>query len=80
VLNDRATYEIIDPLSVGVASGNLCVMVSTPAGTAWPSICAQMGYDLNEDQLIRVFARFKVIADRKSLVDSIKIWKHWSRK
>jgi 2-isopropylmalate synthase len=68
VLKNRLTYEIMSAetvgwdgvgLVLGKHSGRHALRVKTEA----------LGYELTDDELSRVFAQFKELADRKKLVD-----------
>ena len=58
VLKEASTYEIMTPSTVGLKKSSL------PLG----KLLQEMGYYLNDDELNRVFLRFKDLADRKRTV------------
>ncbi|HET97872.1 MAG TPA: 2-isopropylmalate synthase [Desulfurivibrio alkaliphilus] len=65
VLKERSTYEIISPKDVGISTSNI-VLGKHSGRHALRDKVAEMGYSsLSEDELNRVFARFKVVADLK---------------
>jgi len=64
VLANRATYEIMDPVEVGL-EGNLIVLGKHSGRHAFVDALHEMGYELSPDALNHVFARFKELADRK---------------
>ena len=64
VLSNRATYEIMDPVEVGL-EGNRIVLGKHSGRHAFDAALHEMGYDLSADALNLVFARFKELADRK---------------
>ena len=64
VLANRATYEIMDPLEVGL-EGNRLVLGKHSGRHAFVDALGKLGITLDEDQLNRTFARFKDLADRK---------------
>jgi 2-isopropylmalate synthase len=64
VLANRATYEIMDPLEIGL-EGNRIVLGKHSGRHAFADALAKMGVDLEADHLNRSFARFKDLADRK---------------
>ncbi len=69
VLMNRATYEIMDPLEIGL-EGNRLVLGKHSGRHAFADALAKMGYQLEREHLDRAFARFKDLADRKiSLTD-----------
>ena len=64
VLNERTTYEIMDPAAVG--QGESKIVLGKHSGRhAFADTLAKMGYDLSGDALNQVFTRFKELADRK---------------
>ena len=64
VLSNRATYEIMDPVEVGL-EGNRIVLGKHSGRHAFDAALHELGYDLTPDALNLVFARFKELADRK---------------
>ena len=64
MLANRATYEIMDPLEIGL-EGNRSCSASTPAGTRSPTRSRSSASRSTTTQLNRAFARFKDLADRK---------------
>ncbi|MEX1046112.1 MAG: 2-isopropylmalate synthase [Actinomycetota bacterium] len=64
VLSNRATYEIMDPLEIGL-EGNRIVLGKHSGRHAFDDALHKMGYDLDKDSLNHVFGRFKELADRK---------------
>jgi 2-isopropylmalate synthase len=64
VLANRATYEIMDPLEIGL-EGNRIVLGKHSGRHAFVDALAKIGIELDDDQLNRTFARFKDLADRK---------------
>ena len=64
VLMNRATYEIMDPVEVGL-DGNRIVLGKHSGRHAFAETLARLGFELERDQLDHVFARFKELADRK---------------
>jgi 2-isopropylmalate synthase len=64
VLKNRATYEIMDPQSVGWPSNSIVLgKLSGRAGLS--SRLQELGYSLSRDEVTEVFEDFKVLADRK---------------
>ncbi|MEX1218355.1 MAG: 2-isopropylmalate synthase [Acidimicrobiales bacterium] len=64
VLNERTTYEIMDPAAVG--QGESKIVLGKHSGRhAFADTLKKMGYDLKGDALNQVFTRFKELADRK---------------
>jgi 2-isopropylmalate synthase len=64
VLSNRATYEIMDPVEIGL-EGNQIVLGKHSGRHAFVDALAKLGISLDDDQLNRAFARFKDLADRK---------------
>jgi len=64
VIKMPITYEIIDPRSVGVPSSSL-VLGKLSGRHAFRQRLAELGYNLNDDDLNRAFAAFKDLADKK---------------
>ena len=64
VLANRATYEIMDPLEIGL-EGNRLVLGKHSGRHAFVDALDKLGITLDDDQLSRSFARFKDLADRK---------------
>jgi len=67
VLKLPATYEIIDPRKVGVPASSL-VMGKLSGRHAFRERLAELGYALPDEDFERVFAAFKVLADKKKEV------------
>ncbi len=63
-LKHRATYEIIEPASVGVPEGRL-VLGKHSGRHALNDRCSDLGFSLTREQLDRVYIRFTALADRK---------------
>jgi 2-isopropylmalate synthase len=64
VLSNRATYEIMDPLEIGL-EGNRLVLGKHSGRHAFADALDKIGIQLDPEQLNRAFARFKEAADRK---------------
>jgi 2-isopropylmalate synthase len=64
VLSNPATYEIMDPVEIGL-EGNQLVLGKHSGRHAFVDALGKMGIELDEAQLERAFARFKDLADRK---------------
>jgi len=64
VLSNRATYEIMDPVAIGLESNRL-VLGKHSGRHAFVDALDKMGYHLDQDKLNSAFARFKDLADRK---------------
>jgi 2-isopropylmalate synthase len=64
VLSNRATYEIMDPLEIGL-EGNRLVLGKHSGRHAFADALEKLGIQLDGERLNRAFARFKELADRK---------------
>jgi 2-isopropylmalate synthase len=64
VLSNAATYEIMDPLEIGL-EGNRLVLGKHSGRHAFGDALAKLGITLEGERLNRAFARFKELADRK---------------
>ncbi|VBB42396.1 2-isopropylmalate synthase [uncultured Desulfatiglans sp.] len=69
VLKNRMTYEIMEPETIGLSSNRL-VLGKHSGRHAFKQKLADMGYELSEEDLNRLFDRFKGLADkRKEILD-----------
>ncbi|MDF1578074.1 MAG: 2-isopropylmalate synthase [Desulfurivibrionaceae bacterium] len=69
VLKERTTYEIMNPVDIGLSKGNL-VLGKHSGRHALKDRIEAMGYSVSDEELNRVFARFKELADvKKEMVD-----------
>ncbi len=64
VLSNAATYEIMDPLEIGL-EGNRLVLGKHSGRHAFGDALEKLGITLEGERLNRAFARFKELADRK---------------
>jgi 2-isopropylmalate synthase len=64
MLANAATYEIMDPLEVGL-EGNQLVLGKHSGRHAFVDALGKLGIELDDAALARSFARFKDLADRK---------------
>jgi 2-isopropylmalate synthase len=71
-LKEKSTYEIIDPLSVGIPEGRL-VLGKHSGRHALKTKCQHLGYSLSKDELDAVYHGFIEIADRKKGVTDQEI-------
>jgi 2-isopropylmalate synthase len=69
-LKHKSTYEIIDPHSVGVPEGKL-VLGKHSGRHALNQRAKELGFDLNREELDRLYHRFTAVADhrKKGLMD-----------
>ena len=69
VLKNKMTYEIMEPETVGLTSNRL-VLGKHSGRHAFRQRLTEMGYELAEEDLNRVFEKFKDLADkRKEILD-----------
>jgi len=69
VLKNRMTYEIMEPETIGLA-GNKLVLGKHSGRHAFKQRIADLGYAISDDDLNRVFKKFKELADkRKEILD-----------
>ncbi|RLB13271.1 MAG: 2-isopropylmalate synthase, partial [Deltaproteobacteria bacterium] len=69
VLKNPMTYEIMKPETIGLVSNKL-VMGKHSGRHAFKARILELGYDLNQEELDRLFKKFKELADkRKEIVD-----------
>jgi 2-isopropylmalate synthase len=64
VLSNRATYEIMDPVEIGL-EGNALVLGKHSGRHAFIDALDKIGIELDDGALNRAFGRFKDLADRK---------------
>jgi 2-isopropylmalate synthase len=64
VLNERTTYEIMDPAAVGQGESKL-VLGKHSGRAAFRDALQKLGHDIHGDALNSAFTRFKELADRK---------------
>ncbi|MGB9825841.1 MAG: 2-isopropylmalate synthase, partial [Desulfofundulus sp.] len=64
VLKERTTYEIMNPVMVGISQSNL-VLGKHSGRHAFRQRLFELGYELSEEELNKAFQRFKLLADKK---------------
>jgi 2-isopropylmalate synthase len=67
VLKEASTFEIMTPTTVGIKKSTL-PLGKLSGRHAFKNKLREMGYYLTDEELNRVFARFKSLADRKKTV------------
>ncbi len=67
VLKERTTYEIIDPVDIGLGESKL-VLGKHSGRHAFKDRLEQLGFALNNEELQEAFEKFKVLADKKKNV------------
>jgi 2-isopropylmalate synthase len=68
VIKRRDTYEIMDPLEVGVDHSKI-VLTARSGRAAIAYRAKNIGFDLTKDELDRVYAQFLIVADKKKEVE-----------
>ena len=64
VLKERTTYEIMNPLMLGIVQNN--IVIGKHSGRhAFKDRLAELGYTLTEAEIDTAFAKFKDLADKK---------------
>ena len=67
VLAEKSTYEIITPESIGLAKNNM-VLGKHSGRHAFEDRLKTLGYNLDKEELDETFNKFKVLADKKKVV------------
>ena len=67
ILKKRETFEIITPASVGFKESKI-ILTSRSGRHAVRHRLKELGYELNEDELNRIYISFKELADKKKEV------------
>ena len=67
VLADRSTYEIMTPESIGL-NKNTMVLGKHSGRHAFEEHLKTLGYHLDQEELDAAFAKFKMLADKKKIV------------
>ncbi|MGN1007931.1 MAG: 2-isopropylmalate synthase, partial [Butyricicoccus sp.] len=67
VLNNKETYEIMTPESVGIPK-NAIVLGKHSGRHAFEERLNELGYTLSKEKLDKAFEKFKVLADKKKTV------------
>ncbi|MDR2211576.1 MAG: 2-isopropylmalate synthase [Spirochaetaceae bacterium] len=68
VLANRATYEIMTPESVGIST-NLMVLGKHSGRHAFEDRLKLLGFTVDPETLDKIFAEFKLLADKKKVVN-----------
>ena len=72
MLKHQNTYEIMNPEMVGLSSSKL-VLGKHSGRHAFKVHLAELGYELDKEDLEKAFRRFKELADRKKVVTAIDL-------
>ncbi len=67
MLKNELTYEIMRPETVGLAQSTL-VLGKHSGRHAFKVRLGELGYELEDDELMRAFQRFKSLADKKKVI------------
>ncbi|MCT4618435.1 MAG: 2-isopropylmalate synthase [Marinisporobacter sp.] len=67
VLEERTTYEIMTPESIGL-SQNKMVLGKHSGKHAFEDRLKALGYDLSKEEIIKAFGQFKELADKKKTI------------
>jgi 2-isopropylmalate synthase len=69
ILKLRETWEIMDPVELGIPSGTQLVLGKLSGRHAFRNHLADLGYELTDEELTQAFVAFKELADKKMEVD-----------
>jgi len=64
LLKNRATYEIIDPIDVGILSSSI-ILTARSGRTAIRYRLKKLGYDMTDRKLAQIYKKFLILADKK---------------
>jgi 2-isopropylmalate synthase len=68
VIKKRATYEIIDPASVGCSDGSELVLSKLSGKNGLRQALTRMGVKLSDAELLKAYERFVELADKKKVI------------
>lgn len=68
VLNEKSTYEIMSPESVGIKDQDNIVLGKHSGKHAFRAKLEELGYEFNEERIEELFAEFKDLADKKKTI------------
>ena len=69
ILKLRETWEIMDPADIGIPQGTQLVLGKLSGRHAFKVHMEELGYELTDEEMSRVFAAFKELADKKMELD-----------
>jgi 2-isopropylmalate synthase len=72
VMVERTTYEIMDPIDVGL-EGSRLVLGKHSGRHAFFKALEELGFSLDDDEAQRAFTRFKALADRKIRITDVDL-------
>lgn len=67
ILKERSTYEIMNPEDVGFQKSEI-VLTSRSGRHALRHRLSELGYELDDEQLVRAYERFLKVADKKKQI------------
>ncbi len=72
VMVERTTYEIMDPIDIGL-EGSKIVLGKHSGRHAFVKALEELGFSLDRDDVQRAFERFKALADRKIRITDVDL-------
>ena len=69
ILKMRETWEIMDPADIGIPQGTQLILGKLSGRHAFKEHMLELGHELTDEELSRVFVAFKELADKKVEVD-----------
>ncbi|MGH2751867.1 MAG: 2-isopropylmalate synthase [Actinomycetota bacterium] len=72
VMVERTTYEIMDPVDIGL-DGSRIVLGKHSGRHAFVKALADLGFNLLDEDVAKAFARFKELADRKIRITEVDL-------
>jgi len=69
ILKMRETWEIMNPVELGIPQGTQLVLGKLSGRHAFRNHVTDLGYELTDEEMTRAFAAFKELADKKVDVD-----------
>ena len=69
ILKLRETWEIMDPISIGIPQGTQLVLGKLSGRHAFKAHMEKLGYELGEEELEEAFKKFKALGDKKVEID-----------
>jgi 2-isopropylmalate synthase len=69
ILKLRETWEIMDPADIGIPQGTQLILGKLSGRHAFKQHMEELGWELTDEEMNRVFSAFKELADKKVEVD-----------
>lgn len=69
VIKFRENFEIMDPREIGHPEATKIVLTKVSGRAGLKARLEELGYEMTQDELDRIFVRFKDLADKKTEVD-----------